>query len=130
EDRLQVAVEYLVEVVGLVARAVVGDAVLREVVGADPLGPVDGPDLAAPGVAGGRVRLLLRLAEEPGAEDAQRLLLVLELALLVLAADHDAGGQVGDAHGGVGGVDALATRAAASEDVDAQVVLVDLDVDL
>ena len=57
DDRLQVAVEHLVEVVGLVAGAVVGDAVLRVVVGADPLGAVDRADLAAAGLAGGGVRL-------------------------------------------------------------------------
>src|SRR4051794_19940415 len=43
---VQVAVEHVVEVVGLVAHAVVGDAVLRVVVGADPLGPVDRAHLA------------------------------------------------------------------------------------
>ena len=68
--------------------------------------------------------------EQPGPQDAHRLLLVLQLALLVLAADHDAGRQVGDPDRRVGGVHALAAGAAAAEDVDAQVVLVDLDVDL
>ena len=37
---------------------------------------------------------------------------------------------MGDADGGVGGVDALAARAAGAEDVDAQVVRVDLDLDV
>jgi hypothetical protein len=109
---------------------VVGDPVLRVVVGADPLRAVDGADLAAPGLAGLRVRLLLGGREEPGAQDAQGLLLVLQLALLVLAADDDPGRHVGDAHGRVGGVDALAAGAAAPEDVDAQVVVVDDHVDL
>ena len=130
DDRLQVAVEHLVEVVGLVAGAVVGDAVLREVVGADPLGAVDGADLAAARLARLGVGLVLGGGEQPGPQDAQRLLLVLQLALLVLAADHDAGRDVGDPDGRVGGVDALAAGAAAAEDVDAQVVLVDLDVDV
>jgi hypothetical protein len=77
-----------------------------------------------------RVGLLLGGGQQPGAQDAQRLLLVLQLALLVLAGDHDAGGQVGDPHRGVGGVDALAAGARGAEDVDPQVVRVDLDVDL
>jgi hypothetical protein len=64
--------------------------------------------------------------EQPGAQDAHRLLLVLQLALLVLAADHDAGRQVRDPDGGVGGVDALPAGPGRAEDVDAQVVLVDL----
>ena len=44
---VEVAVQHLVEVVGLVAGAVVGDPVLREVVGADPLGAVDRAHLGA-----------------------------------------------------------------------------------
>src|SRR4051794_155480 len=42
DHRVEVAVEHLVEVVRLEAGAVVGDAVLREVVRADALGAVDG----------------------------------------------------------------------------------------
>src|ERR1700742_2439908 len=42
DHRVQLAVDDLVQVVGLVTDPVVGDAVLREVVGADPLGPVHG----------------------------------------------------------------------------------------
>src|SRR6202042_3338635 len=53
---------------------------------------------------------------------------VLDLAALVLAGDHDPGRQVGDPDGGVGGVDALAARPAGPEDVDAQLILGDLDV--
>ena len=87
-----------------------------------------------PGCAGPRpglgVGLVLGGGQQPGAQDPHRLLAVLQLALLVLAADHDAGRQVGDPDGGVGGVDALAAGPAAAEDVDAQVVLVDGDVDL
>ncbi len=51
DDGVEVAVEHLAEVVGLVAHPVVGDPVLREVVRADPLAAVDGADLAAAGVA-------------------------------------------------------------------------------
>ena len=58
------------------------------------------------------------------------MLLVLELALLVLAADVHARGHVRDAHGGVGGVDALPARAAGAEDLDAQVAGVDVDLDV
>src|SRR3954454_17274354 len=46
--RVEVTVQYGVEIVRLVVDAVVGDAVLREVVGAHALGAVDGADLAAP----------------------------------------------------------------------------------
>ena len=127
---VEVAVEHLVQVVRLEADAVVRDAVLREVVGADPLGAVDGADLAAAGVGGLPLGLLLGGGQQPGAQDAHGLLLVLQLALLVLAGDDDAGGQVGDAHRGVGGVDGLAAGAGRAVDVDAQVVGVDLDLDV
>jgi hypothetical protein len=40
------------------------------------------------------------------------------LALLVLALDDEAGGQMGDADGGVGGVDALASGTRRPEHVD------------
>src|SRR3569833_1412993 len=48
DDVGQVAVEHLVEVVGLVAPAVVGDAVLRVVDGADPPGAVHRTHLPLP----------------------------------------------------------------------------------
>ena len=77
-------------------------------------------------------RLLLLALElvEPGAEDAHRLLPVLELRLLVLHRDDDARRQVGDAHGRVGRVDALAAGPGRAVDVDLEVVLGDLDLDL
>src|SRR5580693_223374 len=69
DDPVEIAVDDLVQVVGLVAHPVVGDAVLREVVGADPLGPVHGADLAAPLGAGLRVGVGLGLGQPPGPED-------------------------------------------------------------
>ena len=80
-------------------------------------------------------RDLLRLAlllviEEAGAEHGHGPDAVLQLRALVLADDDDAGRQVRDAHGGGDLLDVLAAGAAAVEDVDAQVVLVDVDVDL
>ena len=110
-----------IEVVRGVADPVVGDPVLRVVVRADPLRPVDRTDLGLARVGGGRVRLLLRDGQQPGAQDAHRRLLVLQLALLVLAAHHGAGGEVGDPYGGVGGVDRLAARPGRAEHVDPQV---------
>ena len=66
DHRVEVAVEHLVEVVRLEADPVVGDAVLREVVGADPLGAVDGADLAAPRGRRLAVGLLLRRRRAAG----------------------------------------------------------------
>ena len=61
EQRVEVAVEDLVEVVRLEVDPVIGDPVLREVVGADALAAVDGADLAGP--VGGRVGLRLLLGQ-------------------------------------------------------------------
>src|SRR5215475_8307585 len=93
-----VAVDHLIQVVGLEPDPVVGYPVLREVIGADPLGPVDRRHLAVPLRRRLGVGLLLRDREQPGPQHAHGLLLVLELALLVLAGNHHAGGQVRDPH--------------------------------
>src|SRR3712207_9410389 len=61
-------------------------------------------------------------------EDAHGRRPALDLGLLVLAGDDDAGRQVGDPDGGVGGVHALPAGAAGPEDVDADLVLRDVDV--
>src|SRR5690606_24594136 len=81
---------------------------------------------------GGVLLLLLALLHfvEPGAEDLEGALLVLALRTTVLAADHDAGGQVEDLHGGLGAVDVLAAGAARPAYLDAQIVGPDLDIDL
>ena len=108
----------------------VGHAVLGEVVGADLLRALAGADLRAP-----RRRLLglLPLAlglVQPGAKDAQRLRLVLQLRFLVLHRDHDPGRDVRDPDGRVGRVHALAAGAGRAVDVDLEVVRVELDLDL
>ena len=67
---------------------------------------------------------------EPGPQHLHGHVAVLVLRPLVLARDHDAGRQVGDAHRRVGLVDVLAAGAARSVGVDPQVLLVDVDVDV
>src|SRR5690606_34567887 len=61
QEGVHIAVEDGVEVMCLVADAVVGDAVLREVVGADPFRTVDGADLTRPAL--GRFLLGLLFGE-------------------------------------------------------------------
>ena len=126
----QVAGEHRVQVVGLEADPVVGDPVLTEVVGADPLRAVHGAHLAPPGRGCLGRRLLLGRGDQPGAQHPHRRLLVLQLGALVLAADDDAGRQMGDPHRRVGGVDPLAARSGAAVHVDPQVVGIDLDLGL
>ena len=80
------------------------------------------------------VDLLLAFLElelvEAGAQDLHGGLAVLDLGLFVLAGHDCPGGEVGDADGGVGGVDALAAGSAGAVDVDAEVFLADVDLDV
>src|SRR6266545_7989174 len=90
--------------------AVVRDAALGNVVGADALAALARADLAA-AVGGDRGSLLLlRALEQPGLEHPKRLCPVLDLGALVLAGDDEPRRDVGEPHGGVGRVDALAAR--------------------
>src|SRR5690606_10022293 len=127
DDRAEGAVHHLVEVVRLVARAVVGDPVLREVVGADALRAVHPADLALAGVRRGRVLLLLLLREQARAQHSHRGLAVLDLTLLVLHRHDDPRREVRDAHRRVGRVDALAAGTRRAEHIHPDVVLTDLD---
>src|SRR5262249_39446601 len=79
-DLVQVAVQHVLQAVQREADAVVRDARLLEVVGADLLGAIAGAHLA-PAVARDRL-LLLREGDlvEPGPQDLQGLLAVLDLA--------------------------------------------------
>src|SRR5205823_7894991 len=72
--------------------------------------------------------LLLGLLREPRAEDLERRLLVRGLAALVLDGDDDARRQVRDPYRRIGLVHVLAARARRPERVDAQIVVVELDV--
>ena len=129
-ELVEVALEHRVEAVHGQLDPVVGDPALREVVGADLLGALAAADLRP----ARRRQLLVAAAplelEQSRTQDAQRLLLVLELRLLVLHRDDEAGRQVRDPHGGVGRVDALAAGAGRAVDVDLEVGRVDLDLDL
>src|SRR5690606_10292174 len=92
--------------------------------------PIARADLAlARGRAFGVPPLAFRLVEA-GAQHLHGLRLVLVLRLLVLLTDDDPGGNVGDADRAVRRVDRLPAGAARAEDVDAQILLVDVDVDL
>ncbi len=89
----------------------VGDPVLLEVVCADLLTAPAAADLRF--ALDGHRRLLLVLGElqQAGAQHQHRPGPVLQLAALVLHGNDQSRRLVSDAHGGVGGVDALAARA-------------------
>ncbi len=87
---VQVAVHDARQVVDGQADPVVGDPVLREVVGPDLVRAVARPDHRPPGRRVGRALLLLLEVVQPRAQHGHRLGLVLVLALLVLDLDDEA----------------------------------------
>src|SRR5438046_10389245 len=95
------------------------------------------PDLVAPAgldvlaleLADLLLLLLERALEQPGLEDLDGHLLVLGLAPLVLALGHDPGRDVGQADGGVGLVDVLATGTLRAERIHPALAPVKLDLD-
>ena len=108
----------------------IGEAVLREVIGANLLAAVS---RAHHGLALFSESLLLLFHldfVEAGAQDAHAFLAILDLRLFVLAADNCVGGNVRDAHGGVGCVHRLPARTGRAERVNPQVFGFDLDVDV
>ena len=123
----QITVHDEIQLVQRQVDAVVRHAALREIVGADALAAVARADQT---LAGGGF-LGLGLAQlhvlDAGGQHLHGLGLVLVLRAVVLALDHDAGRQVGDADGGIGLVDVLAAGAAGPVGVDAQVGRVDVD---
>src|SRR5262249_47110364 len=106
----QVTGEHRLERVRRVLDAVVGHAVLREVVRPHLLRAFAAADLrTALGRLLGTAALQLPLVEAR-AQDLERALAVLDLRALVLAGDDEAARQVRDTHRRVGRVDRLAAR--------------------
>src|SRR5919109_1898482 len=129
-ELLELALEDALELVRRQLDAVVGDSVLGKVVGADLLGALARADLRpARGVELGLLLLALDLVQA-SAQHAQRLLAVLELALLVLHRHDEAGWKVRDADGRVGRVDALSAGTGRAVHVHLQLVRIDLDFDV
>src|SRR5882724_2606715 len=119
DERAELAVHDFGQLVKRQADAVIGDAVLREIVGADFFGAVAGFDLAA--ALGGKsgLALLLLLLVQASAENAHGFGAILDLRFLVLLRNDEAAGNVRDAHGGIRRVDGLAAGAGRAEGVNA-----------
>ncbi len=111
DERLDVSVQHRVDVSHLEASAVVLDQPIRlQDVGADLRAELD--VLAfAPQVFQPLLALPAHPLGQPGLQDAHSHSPVLNLGPLVLARRRDAGGEMRDAHGRVGDVHVLATRA-------------------
>src|SRR5258705_2889653 len=130
DERVEIAVEHAVDVADLHLGAMVLDHLVRlQHVAANLAAEADfllrPRNLLQP-----RGLLLRPEVVESRPQDLHRLRAVLVLRPLVLARDDDAGRQVRDADRGVGDVDVLAAGAARPVRVDAQILLVDLDVDV
>ena len=67
---------------------------------------------------------------DPRAQNLHRLCTVLVLRFLVLAGHDDARGQVADPHRAIGGIHVLAASTLRAVGLDAQVLVIDHDVDL
>ena len=102
--------------------AMVGDAVLREIVSADFFAAVAGADERFARLTGVFHFFGFFLFEKAGTEDVHGFDAVLLLAALVLHGDDDAGGQMSDADSGVGGIHTLTTVTTRAIDVDAEVL--------
>src|SRR5262249_7898359 len=86
---VQVPGNHAVEAIKSQVDAVVGDAILREVVGADTFAAVAGADEGAPLLGALAVQGLLLAFVKPASKDAHRPFVVLVLAALVLALDFE-----------------------------------------
>src|SRR5690606_1129424 len=120
---------HFVELVQRQADAVVGHPPLREVVGTDALRTVAAADHRLTRFGFGAVGFVAHLLVKPRAQHLHRLVAVAVLAALVLHRDDDTAGDVGDAHGGIGGVDVLTAGTRRAVDVDPEVARIDLHVD-
>ena len=108
----------------------VRDAVLREIIGAHPVGSVAAADLAFALGCDGRGLLCLLGLVELRAQYFHGLVLILVLAALVLTLDHNARGDMGYADGAFGLVDVLASRAGGTVGVYLKIVGVNVKLNL
>src|SRR5471030_1727302 len=129
EDDIHLAFHHEIQLMQRQADAVIRDAVLREVVGADFFAAVARAHLGA--ALGAHRRLLLRQFQliKTRSQHAFCLGAVLDLGFFVLAGDDQAGRQMGDAHGRIGGVHGLAAWTRGAERIDANILCLDLDFD-
>ena len=104
----------------------VGEPVLRKVVGPDPLRPVARAHLALARIGALRRRLLTLRIEDAALENLHRPIAVLELRTLILTGHHGPGRKVGDAYRGVGPIDVLTTGTRGAVGVDLEVIRIDV----
>ena len=125
DNIINIAIHDCGDITARVMDAVVGDAVLREVVGANFFAAVAGANEGFAGIRGSGHLFGFFLFEETGAEDGHGFDAVLLLGALILHGNHNTGGEVSDANGGIGGIDALAAVATGAVNINAKVFGID-----
>src|SRR3954452_16859153 len=126
----RLAGDHLRQLVERQVDAVIGDAPLRKIIGADALGAVAGADLLASIRRTGRIDALALGVIDPRAQDVHRRGPVLVLRAAVLHAHDYPGGDVGDADRRLRLVDVLTAGALRAHGLDSEVVALDVDVNL
>src|SRR3989441_1756164 len=127
---VEFAVHHFIDVVGGEVNAVIGDAILREVVGAHLLRAITGPDLRPPFLRARSLLLGDHAVQQPRTQDLEGLDLVLQLRLLILTLHLEPGRQMRHPDRAICGVHALATGTAGPKHIDAEILVFDLDVHL
>src|SRR4030095_4410469 len=110
--------------------AVIGQAILRKIVGPNFFAAISAANLAATIFSDGLLLLLKRQVVQSGAQDSKRLRAILDLRFLVLARRHTAGGKGGGTPRKGLRVHRLAARARRTESVDAYLLRIDADLDV
>ena len=130
DNLVQISIQEVFQFVDCQVNSVIGYTTLREVVCPDSLGTVSASHLA-PALCRDLVVLLLEhQVVQTGLQYLEGFVLILNLGFLILAGYHQSGRNVGQTNRRVRGVDALSAGAAGAKHVDAQVVLVDVDLNL
>jgi triosephosphate isomerase len=109
--------------------AVVGDAALREIIGADPLGPVARSDLTLAVLGAGLIEFLPLQIENTAAQQIHGFGLVAVLRAFFLHHHRQSGRCMGDADRAFGLVDMLAASPARAHGFDYQILVVNRHID-
>ena len=127
DELVEVAVEHAREIVAREADAVIGDTVLREVIGTNLLAAVARLHLGAAVLTQFFLPLCLLQIPQTRLEDGERLEFVLELRFFVLTGHNQPCWQVRDTYSRVGRVHALTAVTGRTVDIDADIAIFDID---
>ena len=131
DQRIDGAIEDLIELMEREIHAMIGDARLWKVIGADALGTVAGTDHRFALRGDFRFLLGVGFVEQPRAQNFQCPRFVLVLRFFIATDNHHPARDMRDANGRVRSVDALAAGTRRAHHIDAKIFLfIDIDFDL